>query len=91
MAADYLRSMYDHDVSGLLPSVTAPTLVLHYRRDRLIPVRGSQDLAAGLPHATFLPLDGRVHLPDAADLEQIEEAIVGHVRRHAGQALERPG
>ena len=91
VAADYLRSMYDHDVIGLLPSVTTPTLVLHYRRDRLIPVRGSQDLAAGLPHATFVPLDGRVHLPDAADLEQIEEAIVGHVRRHAGHALERPG
>jgi DNA-binding SARP family transcriptional activator/pimeloyl-ACP methyl ester carboxylesterase len=68
VAADYLRSMYDHDVTGLLPSVTAPTLVLHYRRDRLIPVRGSQDLAAGLPNATFLPLDGRVHLPDASDL-----------------------
>jgi pimeloyl-ACP methyl ester carboxylesterase len=69
-------------VSGLLPSVTAPTLVLHYHRDPLIPVRGSQQLAAGLPHATFLPLDGRVHLPEAATLEQIEEAIVGHVRRH---------
>ena len=91
VAAEYLRSMYDHDVSGLLPSVTAPTLVLHYRRDRLIPVRGSQDLAAGLPNATFLPLDGRVHLPDAADLEQIEEAIVGHVRQHAGHVPQRPG
>ena len=85
VAADYLRSMYEHDVSGLLASVLAPTLVLHYHRDPLIPVRGSQDLAAGLPHATFLPLDGRVHLPDASDLEQLEEAIVGHVRRHAGR------
>ena len=91
VAAEYLRSMYDHDVSGLLPSVTAPALVLHYRRDPLIPVRGSQDLASGLPNATFLPLDGRVHLPDAADLEQIEEAIVGHVRRHAGHVPQRPG
>jgi DNA-binding SARP family transcriptional activator/pimeloyl-ACP methyl ester carboxylesterase len=91
VAADYLRSMYDQDVTGLLPSVAAPTLVLHYRRDRLIPVRGSQDLAAGLPHARFLPLDGRVHLPDAANLGQIEEAIVGHVRQHAGQAIEPPG
>jgi DNA-binding SARP family transcriptional activator/pimeloyl-ACP methyl ester carboxylesterase len=90
VAADYMRSMYDHDVSGLLSSVTAPTLVLHYRKDPLIPVRGSQDLATGLPNATFLPLDGDVHLPDAADLEQIEEAIVGHVRRHAGNVPPRP-
>jgi pimeloyl-ACP methyl ester carboxylesterase len=84
VAAGYLRSMYDHDVSDLLGSVTAPALVLHYHRDPLIPVRGSQHLAAGLPHATFLPLDGRVHLPEAATLDQIEEAIVGHVLRHAG-------
>ncbi|WP_180936111.1 alpha/beta fold hydrolase [Nocardioides ungokensis] len=84
VAADYLLSMYDHDVSDLLPSVTAPALVLHYSRDPLIPVRGSQDLAAGLPHATFVPLDGRVHLPEAATLEQIEEAVVEHVRRYAG-------
>jgi len=87
VAADYLLSMYDHDVSDLLSSVTAPALVLHYSRDPLIPVRGSQDLAAGLPHATFLPLDGRVHLPEAATLEQIEDAVVGHVHRHAGRAL----
>jgi len=83
VAADYLRSMYGHDVSGLLSSVRAPALVMHYHRDPLIPLRGSQDLAAGLPHATFLPLDGRVHLPDSSDLEQLETAIVGHVRRNA--------
>jgi pimeloyl-ACP methyl ester carboxylesterase len=84
VAAEYLRSMYDHDVSHLLPTVTAPALLLHYSRDPLIPVRGSQDLATGLPNATFVPLDGRVHLPDAADLDQIEETIVRHVLRHAG-------
>ena len=91
VAADYLRSMYGHDVSGLLGSVRAPTLVMHYHRDPLIPVRGGQDLAAGIPRATFLPLDGLVHLPDAADLEELEGAIVGHVRRHAGRPAVPPG
>ena len=42
----------------------------------------AKELASGLPHATFLPLDGRVHLPDARDLDTIESAIVSHVRRH---------
>ncbi|MGH3331782.1 MAG: BTAD domain-containing putative transcriptional regulator [Nocardioidaceae bacterium] len=82
VAADYLAAIYDQDVTSLLPTVRAPALVLHYRGDRLIPFRGGQDLASGLPNATLLPLDGRVHLPDAADLDQIEQAIVDHVRRH---------
>lgn len=50
VAAEYLASMYDHDVIDL-PAVTAPSLVLHYRGDRLIGFRGGQDLATGLPHA----------------------------------------
>jgi DNA-binding SARP family transcriptional activator/pimeloyl-ACP methyl ester carboxylesterase len=82
VAAAYLQSMYDQDVSALLPSIRTPALVLHYRSDRLIWSRGGQDLAAGLPNATFLSLDGRVHLPDAADLTTIEEAIVDHVERY---------
>jgi DNA-binding SARP family transcriptional activator/pimeloyl-ACP methyl ester carboxylesterase len=84
IAAEYLSATYDYDVSDLLPHVRAPGLVLHYRGDRLITFRGAQDLAAGLPHARLVPLDGRVHLPDAADLDRIERAIVDHVCRHAG-------
>lgn len=82
VAAAYLESLYRQDVSALLPEVEVPALVLHYRRDRLIPFKGGRDLASGLPNATFLPLDGNVHLPDAADLDLIQDAIVSHVRRH---------
>jgi pimeloyl-ACP methyl ester carboxylesterase len=46
------------------------------------PVPGRAELPAGLPNTTFLPLVGRVHLPDAADLDTIEQAIVVHVRHH---------
>lgn len=82
VAADYLESMYDHDVAQLLPSVRAPALVIHYRADRLISFRGALDLVTGLPDATLVPLDGRVHLPDARDLDHIEKAIVDHIHRH---------
>ena len=82
VAAAYLESMYDHDVVDLLQSVRAPSLVLHYRGDRLIPFRGALDFVTGLPNSTLVPLDGRVHLPDAANLDQIEKAIVDHVHRH---------
>jgi len=83
VAAAYLETIYQQDVTPLLPAILTPTLVLHYRSDRLILFRGGQALASGLPNATFVPLDGRVHLPDAADLDTIEQAIVSHVRRHA--------
>ncbi len=79
VAAAYLETLYPQDVSALLPEIEAPSLVLHYRGDRLIDFSGGQDLAAGLPRATMLALDGRVHLPDAADLDVIEKAIVEHV------------
>ena len=82
VAANYLESMYDHDVLELLPSVQAPTLILHYRGDRLISFRGAKDFATGLPNATLVPLDGKVHLPDAHDLDHIEKAIVDHIHRH---------
>jgi pimeloyl-ACP methyl ester carboxylesterase len=82
VAAAYLESLYQQDVSELLPHIVTPAQVLHYRNDRLIPFRGGQDLAAGLPNATFLPLDGNVHLPDAKDLDLIQDSIVAHVRRH---------
>jgi DNA-binding SARP family transcriptional activator/pimeloyl-ACP methyl ester carboxylesterase len=83
VAASYLEALYEQDVSGLLPEIDTPALVLHYRSDRLIDPSAGHALAAGLPNATLLPLDGRVHLPDAKDLDVIERAVVAHVRRHA--------
>lgn len=79
-AAGFLAASYDWDVSDQLESVQCPALVLHYRKDRLIPFWGGEQLASGLPHASFVPLDGRFHLPDAADLDRIESAIAALLR-----------
>lgn len=75
-AADYLAAVYTADVSHLLPQVTAPALVMHYRNDRLVPFRGGQQLASGLPAARFIPFDGDYHLPHARDLTAIADTIV---------------
>ena len=83
VAAAYLQEIYGQDVSSLLPEIETPALVLHYRSDRLIRFRGGRDLATGLPRATLLALDGKVHLPDAGDLDTIQRSIVEHVRRNA--------
>ena len=49
------------DVSDLLPRVKAPTLVLHCRDDAVQPFEEGRRLAAGIPGARFVALEGRNH------------------------------
>ena len=81
VAAGYLEAMFRTDVSPALADVRAPALVLHYTGDRVIPFRGGQDLASGLPDNTFVPLNGDYHLPDVGDLDRIVATIVDFVSR----------
>jgi len=74
-AASYLEALYAVDVTDLLPTVRAPALVVHYRGDRVVPFTGGRQLATGLPDARLITLDGAYHLPDAADLDRVVEAI----------------
>ena len=71
------------DVSSLLASVRAPTLVLHRHGDMQIPVQQGRDLAAGIPGARFIEYAGNDHTPYfGGDHEEllgdIEEFITGH-------------
>ena len=50
------------DVSDLLPQVTVPTLVLHCRSDAVVPFEEGRRLAAGIPGARFVALEGHNHL-----------------------------
>jgi pimeloyl-ACP methyl ester carboxylesterase len=75
VAAGYLEAIYAADVIALLPAVSAPALVLHYRGDRVIPHRGGLQLAHGLPGARLVTLKGRYHLPDVRDLDHIASII----------------
>jgi pimeloyl-ACP methyl ester carboxylesterase len=54
------------DVRDLLPKVSVPTLVVHCRHDRLIPFEAGRELAAGIPGARFVPLEGDAHLSISA-------------------------
>ncbi len=49
------------DVSNLAPAVQAPTLVLHRRGDLAIPVEAGQALAASIPNAELVLLEGANH------------------------------
>src|SRR5205085_11934787 len=47
----FLRAYTDADVSSLLPSITAPTLIIHHRDARLVPMEVARNLAARIPNA----------------------------------------
>jgi class 3 adenylate cyclase/pimeloyl-ACP methyl ester carboxylesterase len=52
----------DIDVTALLPQVQVPTLVMHVRDDARVPFEAGRRMAAGIPGARFVPLQGRNHL-----------------------------
>jgi pimeloyl-ACP methyl ester carboxylesterase/DNA-binding winged helix-turn-helix (wHTH) protein len=59
-----LRQVVDEiDIGDLLPRVKAPTLVLHVRGDAVQPFDEGKRLAAGIPGARFVALEGRNHVP----------------------------
>jgi pimeloyl-ACP methyl ester carboxylesterase/DNA-binding CsgD family transcriptional regulator len=69
-AAASLEAIYGFDVSARLGEVRPGAIVLHRREDRAIPFELGKKLAAGLPEATFVPLDGDDHFPWFGDSDQ---------------------
>ena len=61
-AARLERAFQHIDVTDLAPKVTTPTLVLHARNDAAVPFEEGRRLAALIPGAHFVPLDGRNHI-----------------------------
>src|SRR5271166_2689996 len=61
-AARFIAVVGDIDVTGLLPKVTVPTLVLHARDEARVPFDAGRRMAAGIPGARFVPLQSRNHL-----------------------------
>jgi len=80
------------DVRPILPSVQAPTLVLHRDRDLRVPIEAGRDMAAKIPNARFIEYSGGDHAFWAGDtgpiLGDIEEFVTGHRDNSSGE-LER--
>jgi pimeloyl-ACP methyl ester carboxylesterase/DNA-binding CsgD family transcriptional regulator len=74
-AAALLELTYRNDVRAELQHVRAPTLVVHRRGDRAIPYRLGRELAAAIPRATLVPLDGSAHLPWTGDWQATSRAM----------------
>ena len=70
-AARFERAFYEIDVSPIAGQVTAPTLVLHSRRDAMVPFDEGRDFAAAIPGAGFVPLDSDNHILQDDDAWQV--------------------
>lgn len=83
-AVRYLDTVANFDILDMLPQVKAPTLVMHVRDDRRVPIASGRDLATGIPGARFVTLPGKNHIP----LEQDPSApiLLEEIRRFLGNS-----
>jgi pimeloyl-ACP methyl ester carboxylesterase len=54
--------MVEHDFSRVLREIAVPTLVVHGRHDRIVPVANAEILAERVPRAELRILDDAGHL-----------------------------
>jgi len=74
MARATMEAAFRIDVRPILPTITAPTLVIH-ARDDIHPVQCGRYLADHIPGARMLEVDGRDHVPWLTDPDTITTAI----------------
>ena len=74
-AVRMLRDAVALDVTPFLAQIQAPTLILHRRGDRAVAFDAGRELAALLPTARFVPLDGDSHTFVLGDIAPIVDAI----------------
>ncbi|WP_369134629.1 alpha/beta fold hydrolase [Modestobacter sp. I12A-02662] len=80
-AVRFLEAFNAVDVAARAPLVTTPTLVLHARREKLVPPSQGQLIAAAIPDSRFVSLDSPNHLllPDEPAwprfLDQVEQFL----------------
>jgi class 3 adenylate cyclase len=85
------RTLGEVDVRGVLPDIRVPTLVLHRRGDQMIDPRHSEYLAAHIPGAKLVWLEGDDSLPTLGDTEafvgEVEEFLTGGRQGGSERAL----
>jgi serine/threonine protein kinase/dienelactone hydrolase len=77
--AAHLEMLERIDVRDLLPEVRVPTLVLHRRGDRAVPVAASRHIASKIPGARLVEYDGSDHIPMLGDVDTLLHDILEFV------------
>jgi class 3 adenylate cyclase len=85
------RMLFRTDVRDALPSVRCPTLVVHRRANVMVPVEHGRYIAARIPTAELVELEGADHPYWAGDsdevLAEIEHFVAGRRTSGAGDRL----
>jgi pimeloyl-ACP methyl ester carboxylesterase len=93
MAARLLELTFELDVREHAPRVSTPTLVLHRRQEQTSRFEAGRDLAARIPGARLVSLEGRAHVPWRGDSRAVLERIAAFVPaadRASARELPRP-
>ena len=69
--ASMQRMLFRTDVRGALPSVRCPTLVVHRRGNMMVPVEHGRHIAAHIPTAQLVELEGTDHPYWAGDSDEV--------------------
>jgi DNA-binding SARP family transcriptional activator/pimeloyl-ACP methyl ester carboxylesterase len=81
-AATFLRALAEIDVRHALPTITAPTLILHAARDQNVPVEAARYSKQLIPGATLVELDSDIHLIWLSDvIDDITNEIEAFIAR----------
>jgi pimeloyl-ACP methyl ester carboxylesterase len=89
VAATYLRNNYSIDVADLCAQVKTPTLSFHCRNDALIGFAQGRKMAAAIPGARFVPLEGQGHILQTTDAAW--PAFCAETARFLGNTEPAPG
>jgi pimeloyl-ACP methyl ester carboxylesterase/DNA-binding CsgD family transcriptional regulator len=76
LAARLLEATYAFNVEESAGEIRSPTAVLHRKHDRAIPSELGRRLAARIPGATFVALEGADHLPWYGDADAVVRAAL---------------
>jgi DNA-binding CsgD family transcriptional regulator len=76
LAARSLEATYTFNVEDWAGKIRSPTGVLHRRNDRAIPFELGRQLAAQIPGAAFITLEGADHLPWYGDAEAVARTVL---------------
>jgi class 3 adenylate cyclase len=80
-ARDVLRTLFEIDIRAVLPSIQAPSLVLHRQDNALVSVDAGRYLAERIPGARFVVLPGADYGLGLGDvdglIDEVEEFLTG--------------
>ncbi len=69
------------DVRAELPNIRVPTLVIHHKGDPNVPLALGQEVAAAIPDATFVPVDGVISHYAFGDQEAVLRVALPFLKR----------